>query len=597
MSKSKSKIVIYQVLPRLFGNTKRDWVPWGTKDQNGIGKFSDFTDKALRELKNLGITHIWLTGILHHALIGDYKAYGISDDDPDVVKGRAGSPYAIKDYYAVNPDLAKDPARRNEEFRELVDRIHHHELKVIIDLVPNHVARKYESLFKPEGIQDLGQNDDKSVEYNRNNNFYYIPGHSFEVPDFPANFQPLGGESHPLLDGLFEEIPAKWTGNGSRSPKPSLNDWYETVKLNYGVRPDGSWDFNTVPEEMRKQDPAKFLEFWKDKSIPDTWEKMKDIALYWLEYKVDGFRFDMAEMVPVPFWNFLNAHIKRKTPDALCIAEIYQPHHYSEYIDLGLMDYLYDKVDLYDTLRDIICGHKDCHSIFPAFDQHYSISQNLLHFLENHDEHRIASSDFAGDPNDAKAAMVLSATIGKGAVMIYNGQEVGEKAEFDAGFGSKGRTSIFDYIGIPKHQAWMNNGTFDGAMLSKKELELREFYQKLLWFSSTDPALEGHYYDLHRFNNDLDKGYPGSEVYAFARWKDEDKLLILCHFSKYSAPSFRFYLYPDLIRIWELEDGIHYFEDYFTKSEHALHIHGNEAYIDIKLKTLQSLILKKTQKK
>lgn len=592
MSESKSKIVIYQVLPRLFGNSHTEWVPWGTKEQNGIGKFSDFTNKALRELKALGITHIWLTGVLHHALISDYKVYGISDDDPDVVKGRAGSPYAIKDYYAVNPDLADDPANRNEEFHELVDRIHRHEFKVIIDLVPNHVARKYESLLKPEDVQDLGQNDDKSVDYRRDNNFYYIPGHNFEVPDFPDDFQPLGGESHPLLDGYFEEVPAKWTGNGSRNPKPALTDWYETVKLNYGVRPDGSWDFEAVPNELRKEDPSVFLDFWKDKSIPDTWEKMKDIAMYWLDYNVDGFRFDMAEMVPLPFWSFLNAHIKIKSPDALCIAEIYQPQNYYDYIELGLMDYLYDKVDLYDTLRDIICGHKNCHAIFPAFDQHYDISQNLLHFLENHDEHRIASGDFAGDPTYAKPAMVLSATIGKGAVMIYNGQEVGEKAEFDAGFGSKGRTSIFDYVGIPKHQAWMNAGSFDGAMLNNKDIELRQFYQKLLQFTSTNSALEGHYYDLHRFNSDLKRGYPGSEIYSFARWKESEKLLILCNFNIHNTHSFRFYLYPDLIKIWKLQEGIYQFEDYFSQTKHALHVNGQEAYIDVTLEALSSLLLK-----
>lgn len=593
MPNKKNKIAIYQVLPRLFGNTKTDWVPWGTKEQNGIGKLSDFTDKALSELKKLGITHLWLTGVLHHALIGDYKAFGISDDDPDVVKGRAGSPYAIKDYYAIDPDLADDPANRNEEFKELVEKIHQHDLKVIIDLVPNHVARKYESLLKPEGIEDLGQKDDPHVAYHRDNNFYYIPGQSFEVPDFPDNFQPLGGEDHPLLDGHFEEIPAKWTGNGSRSPKPSIDDWYETVKLNYGVQPNGHWDFDYIPDEYRSKSPEKHLEFWNTRSVPNTWNKMKDIALYWLDYGVDGFRFDMAEMVPLPFWSFLNAHIKTKQPETITIAEIYDPNLYSDFIELGLMDYLYDKVDLYDTLRSIITSYSNCHEIFPSFDKHYGISEHLLHFMENHDEHRIASDHFAGDPFKALPAMVVSACIGKGGLMIYNGQEVGEAANEKAGFGSEGRTSIFDYIGIPKHQKWMNEGAFDGEMLSQKDIELRQFYQKLLQFSATEAALEGHFYDLHRFNSEKNSAYPGSEVYAFARWKESDKLLILCNFSKHIKHSFRFYLYPDLVTKWNLQAGLYLFRDEFTKDDISLHVTKDEAFMDIELEALNSLVLKK----
>ena len=138
------KIVIYHVFTRLFGNTNTNNKPWGTIEENGVGKFADFNKKALTEIKNLGVTHIWYTGVPHHAVINDYTEIGISNDDPDVVKGRAGSPYAVKDYYNVNPDLAKNPSNRLKEFKSLIERTHKAGMKVIIDIVPNHVARKYE---------------------------------------------------------------------------------------------------------------------------------------------------------------------------------------------------------------------------------------------------------------------------------------------------------------------------------------------------------------------------------------------------------------------------------------------------------------------
>ena len=152
----KQKIIIYQVLIRLFGIQQENFIPWGTIEENGVGKMSDFTPQALQAIKELGITHIWYTGILHHAVIRDYSMFGISHDHPAVVKGRAGSPYAVKDYYSVDPDLAIDPANRMEEFEQLVSRTHQAGLKVIIDIVPNHVARHYHSVGKPSGTEDFG---------------------------------------------------------------------------------------------------------------------------------------------------------------------------------------------------------------------------------------------------------------------------------------------------------------------------------------------------------------------------------------------------------------------------------------------------------
>ncbi len=353
---NKGKEVIYQVFTRLFGNTDSTNKPWGTIEENGVGKFKDFTDKALDEIKKLGVTHVWYTGVPHHAVIRDYTAFGISNDDPDVVKGRAGSPYAIKDYYNVDPDLASDPANRLAEFKALVQRTHKHGLKVIIDIVPNHVARRYVSINKPDSVQDFGATDNTQLEYARNNNFYYIPGQDFKVPAPEHGYQPLGGESNLLSDGRFDEHPAKWTGNGSRLAQPRFDDWYETVKINYGIRPDGSRDFDTLPANYATKNIAAHYAFWQGKTVPSSWKKFRDIALFWLGMGVDGFRFDMAEMVPVEFWSYMNSAIKTRKPTAELTAEVYNPAQYRNYIRLGKMDYLYDKVALYDTLRHIIQG-------------------------------------------------------------------------------------------------------------------------------------------------------------------------------------------------------------------------------------------------
>jgi glycosidase len=353
------KAVVYQVFTRLYGNTNTNNKPWGTIAENGVGKFSDFTNLALKDIKSLGTTHIWYTGVPHHALINNYSQLGINNDDPDVVKGRAGSPYAVKDYYNVNPDLADDPAKRLEEFEALIARTHAQGMKVIIDIVPNHVARAYHSLSATTGIADFGANDDTSQSYAKHNNFYYVQGEDFSVPNVAQ--RPLGGESHPLADGQFHESPAKWTGNGSRLAKPDKNDWYETVKINYGVRPDGSHDFPTLPANFAAKTTAEHFRFWQKQapeSIPDSWKKFNHISQYWLDKGVDGFRYDMAEMVPVEFWSYLNSHIKRTNPSAFLLAEVYNPSLYEDFIQLGKMDYLYDKVGLYDTLKAVIRGEK-----------------------------------------------------------------------------------------------------------------------------------------------------------------------------------------------------------------------------------------------
>ena len=551
--KSDQKQVVYQVFTRLFGNKITNNKPWGTIEENGVGKFNDFTDKALTEIKNLGVTYIWYTGVPHHALVRDYTNIGISNDDPEVVKGRAGSPYAVKDYYNVNPDLAVNPAKRLKEFESLIARTHKNGLKLLIDIVPNHIARKYESISNPKGTKDFGADDNKTVEYARDNNFYYIPNKPFQVPT-SDNYKPLNGEKNVLIDGKFNENPAKWTGNGSRLAKPDINDWYETVKINYGIRPDGSKDFDELPAGYDKKDYKEHFAFWKTKSVPNSWIKFRDIALYWTAKGVDGFRYDMAEMVPFEFWSFMNSSIKMKNPNAFLLAEVYNPQEYRNYIKLGKMDYLYDKVATYDYLKDIIQGKKSPDGLSAIQKDLSDIEHHMLHFLDNHDEQRLASLEFAGTPEKGKPLMVVSATLGTSPTMIYFGQEVGEAGNENAGFGTHSRTSIFDYIGVPNHQRWMNNGKFDGGQLSKSEKDLRDFYKKLLNFTKNSSALMGKFQEIQSDNRNKTEGYKEG-IYSFVRYSDTEKLIVVNNFSWVSDASFDLKIPADIIKNWKLKDG------------------------------------------
>lgn len=559
------KVVVYQVFTRLFGNQNQTNKPWGTIKENGVGKFNDFTDKALSEIKKLGVTHIWYTGVPHHAVINDYTKYGISNDDPDVVKGRAGSPYAVKDYYNVNPDLAVDPAKRLQEFDSLIKRTHKNGLKLIIDIVPNHIARNYKGLSNPKGVKDFGADDNTSVEYARDNNFYYIPGQAFQVPT-DDNYKPLNGEKNPFIDGKFNENPAKWTGNGSRLAKPDINDWYETVKVNYGIRPDGSKDFPELPKDFENKTYKDHYKFWLDKNVPSSWKKFKDIALYWIDRGVDGFRYDMAEMVPYEFWSYLNSSIKEKNPNAFLLAEVYNPNEYRNYIKLGKMDYLYDKVETYDHLKAVIQGKALPDALTDISNRLSDIEHHMLHFLDNHDEQRLASPEFAGTPEKGKPLMVVSATISSSPTMIYFGQEVGEPGAEDAGFGKPSRTSIFDYIGVPHHQRWMNEGKFDGGKLSNSEKELRDFYARLLNFTIKSEALMGKFIDLQKVNREQTDNYdPG--IYSFARSSKNEKLIIVTNFSWLTTSNFELKIPKDVINMLGLTDGEYKIDDQLYKKQ------------------------------
>ena len=491
-------MIVYQVFTRLFGADGQTLVEGGTKAQNGCGTMAAFTDRALGEIRALGATHVWYTGIIEHATKTDYTAYGITPDNHTVVKGEAGSPYAIKDYYDVDPDLATDVNARMKEFEKLVIRTHHAGMGVIMDFVPNHVARQYHSDAKPKCVRDLGEDDDTTYHFSPSNNFYYLWDrlHTDNIPIMPAD------------RGTYIEMPAKATGNDRFSEWPSADDWYETVKLNYGV--------DILGGRTTHFDP-----------LPDTWNKMTDILLYWAAKGIDGFRCDMAEMVPVEFWHYAIARVKEKYPDMIFIAEVYNPAEYRSYISYGGFDYLYDKVGLYDTLKAVIAGDST-HRITQAWQAVDDIRDHMLNFLENHDEQRIASDFFAGDARKGKAALIVSALMSRAPYMQYFGQELGEKGMDKEGFsGRDGRTTIFDYWSVDTVRRWRNGGRFGSKLLTEEEKSLREFTGKVLSIKEESEAMRtGDFYDLMYVNGHLHRQY------AFVRRHGREQWLVIANFSE-----------------------------------------------------------------
>ncbi len=493
------KIVIYQVFTRLFGSDAEKPVADGYIDTNGVGKFNDFTATALDSIKALGITHVWYTGVVEHASAYSIDTVGgMQMNHQGVIKGKAGSPYAIKDYYDVNAYLASDPSVRMQEFEALVKRTHDAGLKLIIDFVPNHVARGYHSDSAPVGVVDLGAEDNNTVIFDVNNNFYYLPGDSLK-PQFDTTYKGV----------KYEEYPAKITGNNSFTAEPHYGDWYETVKLNYGV-------------DILDNNKTYF------DSIPNTWVKMRDILLFWGAKGVDGFRCDMAEMVPKEFWGWAIPQVKAKYPNMVFIAEIYNPAVYAEYIYEGGFDYLYDKVGLYDTLKSVVQGHSPAIAISASRAKLAPVQSHMLNFLENHDEQRIAWSEFAGDAKAGIPMMAVSTFSDNIPMMVYFGQEIGVESPEATGYGgADGRTTIFDFWTLADYQGWRNDGKFDGAGLNDDQKALRSQYVQLLNMANDEKAFtDGAFLDLTEANPDA-----SATIYAFIRYTDSEAIVVLANLS------------------------------------------------------------------
>lgn len=514
-------MTIYQIFTRLYGNPESANVPHGTIEQNGCAKMNGFTDKVLRRIASDGYTHVWYTGLIEHATQTNYSQYDINPDHPAVVKGRAGSPYAIKDYYDIDPDLAVKVPRRMKEFEALVARTHKAGLKLIIDFVPNHVARQYHSDAAPAGVQDLGASDNSALHFSPNNNFYYCWGEPLHT-DFAAR---RDAAEYPYI-----EQPAKATGNDHFDAWPSQNDWYETVKLNYGI------DYCDAAGRSEHFDP-----------MPSTWQKMRDILLFWAGKGVDAFRCDMAEMVPVAFWEWAIQQVKSQYPHIEFIAEVYNPTEYRNYIHRGGFDYLYDKVGLYDTLRAVTCHGASASAITAQWQAVDDIRQHMLYFLENHDEQRIASPQFCGDATKAIPAFVCAAFMGTNPLMVYAGQELGEPALDAEGFsGADGRTTIFDYWYVPtlaklhalsatSSRSNISTGR-NAGILSAKEAALYHFYHRVLTLREGNTAFSaGQFYDLMYVNYDRAQGFNPDRHYAFIRRSEEAAVLVVCNFSDQPA--------------------------------------------------------------
>ena len=490
------KVIIYQVFTRLYGNRNTARIENGTIEENGCGKMADFSEKVLKDIARMGVSHVWYTGIIRHATTTDYSTYGIPRQHAAVVKGRAGSPYAITDYYDVDPDLAVDVNQRMQEFEQLVERTHEAGLKVIIDFVPNHVARQYHSICKPQGVKDLGEDDNKDCGFDPvNNNFYYCPGQRF-MPYFDL----YHGEHEPYI-----EEPAKATGNDHFDNAPSKNDWYETVKLNYGIDYYAGGVGHFEP-------------------IPDTWKKMTDILLFWASKGIDGFRCDMAEMVPAEFWTYATTILKKKHKDIVFIGEVYNPNEYRHYLAAGF-DWLYDKVGMYDTMRNVICHHAPTSAISGAWQQTDDIRDHMLYFLENHDEQRIASDFFAADAAKGIPAMIASLLMQQNPFMLYAGEEYGEPGMDKEGFsGNDGRTTIFDYWSIDT----LCRAT--DKKLTAKEKQLYDIHKRTMQIARKEKAVrEGIFFDLMYVNGQLERQY------VFLRKAGHDMLLVAVNFDDYAV--------------------------------------------------------------
>jgi glycosidase len=542
------KPVIYQIVVRYFGNTITTNQQDGTIEANGCGKFADITETVLQALKDLGVTHVWLTGCLRQATLTGYPEVGLPSDDPDVVKGRAGSLFAVRDYFDVCPDYACHPANRLDEFASLVDRVHRAGLKALLDFIPNHVARSYHSVVKPE--LDFGTDDDTGKFFAPNNHFFYlakIPGQKLTLSK-PASWNPVGvkfdGEFAPE-DGSLGR-PPKVTGNNVTSPNPGADDWYDTIKLNYGYNfVDGTGHY----------DPR-----------PRTWDVVDQILAYWQAKGVDGFRCDFANYVPAEAWTFLIGQARQRDPNAFFFAEAYvNPFAGSgdpvtsmqQLIDAGFDAVYHDPA--YDLLKAIYQGKAsqddyDHEMAFPPIAKHC-----VVEYLENHDERRVPSPIiFDAGPDNSGFGSVeagyqlapLQYLSSSGPVLMLNGQEVGEPGAQAEGYQlADDRTTIFDYRAMPEFVKWVNGGRYDGGGLSKTQLAIRRFYAALLGLCQDPSVLGDGYWGLKYFNRPERFTDCPADLYSFTRFQSASRraLVVVANFRPGTAVQGRIRIPQELV--------------------------------------------------
>jgi glycosidase len=404
-----------------------------------------------------------------------------------------------------------------DEFEQLIKRTHDAGLKLIIDFVPNHVSRDYGKVSPMPGHPVLGADDDKSVHWKPENDFFYYTGQKLVLPT-------------PVPEGMepYMEIPAMATGNNCYSPAPGINDWYETVKINYG-------DVHTP-----------------------TWDKMYDIIEFWASKGVDGFRCDMVELVPPQFFKWMIARIKALYPHLIFIAEVYKKDLYSEYIREVGFDYLYDKSGLYDTMRTVVEKNSNDNGMpVELWQSTTGITRNwqflgdlqpyMLNFLENHDEQRFASDFFAKDAKHTFAPLYVALYLNTAPFMIYFGEEVGERGMDEEGFsGCDGRTTIFDWWSMPSVRRLRKvidsnvYKTLDPAKISEAGLDEAEaevfcrFAEAIRLAASDDAVRQGTTYDLCYCNYNSE-GFDRNRHYIFLRDYLDHTILVASNFSNKEA--------------------------------------------------------------
>jgi glycosidase len=564
-SAAPERVRIYQLFVRLFGNTNETRKRNGALAENGVGRFADINDAALRSIQQMGFTHIWLTGVLQQATATDYSEFGQPADDTDLLKGLAGSPYAIKDYFDVCPDYAPEPAKRLKEFEQLIQRLHAHGLKAIIDLVANHVARSWDSRINPDcnfgSRGGEGAGDDVTKFFHPHNNFFYLTpdgnGPPLRLPTWKdgvaisATCRAAAAiQSLQKCDGLFEgeKTIGRVTGNNVVSWTPHLNDWYETVKLNYG------FDFTDPAKSIREYPNA-----WApEKAVPDTWRKMDQVIAHWQSLGVDGFRCDMSHMVPPEFWSWAIAQARARQPEVYFMGEAYDDDPSkvpgSDPVIAGLnwgqgnvlfdllnagFDAVYD-APVYRALKRIYDGSGWANDIDREITDDF-ICHNSVRYAENHDEVRLAAASEWGGVGMEVGRPVSAILYGlsRGAIMLYNGQEVGEPAAGAEGFGGDdARTSIFDYWSMPELVKWVNGHRYDGDRLSPEQKELRAFYGRLVNLVGEPAFRDGEFFPLNPSNQDNpgfgrlpDEPASGHWLYAFLRYDrlTQQRFLVLAN--------------------------------------------------------------------
>ncbi len=500
-SKINSNVVIYELPVRTY-------LAKGAHEEN-TGKLSYLTIEVLKEIKELGVDYIWIAGILENA---NPKIV-----DPDVVKGDAGSFYAIYDNWDISSQVGN-----LDEFDALIERAHSIGLRVLIDFIPNHTARVHKTDVVCKEEIDFGKGENPNENFSLDNNFYYLGSNSTFVP--PKT-------SLPGVDGFFDmdifmpgiqfESPARVTGNNVLSALPQYHDWYETVKLNYGLN--------------LFSDGKPFI------GASKTWKQMLDVAIYWLNKGVDGFRVDVTHGVAVEFWYYFINEVRKVQPNAFFVAEAFEedPIKSTGFSLEKLFDAGFDSVlngPMYWNLRRqaLLSQNMNSSTYYHSPGSRKSILDNgysFTHYMGNHDEVRLASSFFAPslesrvDRAWLGLAYSIYAALLPGNFLIHGGDEFQEEASLPGVFGGyDGRTSIFDFVYQPQTRTWLYEER-PHWMINFREMYRRLFsLKKRIPFNIKHSTSNPTFIDLMKIN---DSKNISKWVSAYVRFFNNERYLVV----------------------------------------------------------------------